>query len=189
VLFIAIGILLAAVKPPGAVNALAPLMKDVSPHNAVLFLVVFNSYNQVFGVADPTSTRTVWAAQYAGVTPQQVMARTLPHMVYEAGERSQSPSPSPAAGNPRETPREIPTGASGRAAGRPLRHMAVARVPTRVPPAYRPVVVEGATSEFPQSPSLDTATGGIARQKAECPSPDSCLSTGIVALPSSEQSC
>ncbi|MFJ4788447.1 TRAP transporter large permease subunit [Streptomyces sp. NPDC088794] len=120
-LFIAIGILLAAVKLPGAVDALEPLMKAVSPHNAVLFVLVFTllvplclyrgplnvfglgagiagvliatgiypaavvlgmatSYNQVFGVADPTSTQTVWAAQYAGVSPQQVMVRTLPYV-------------------------------------------------------------------------------------------------------------
>ncbi|WP_217168176.1 TRAP transporter large permease subunit [Streptomyces sp. AC512_CC834] len=120
-LFVAIGILLAAVKLPGAVDALEPLMKAVSPHNPVLFVVVFTllvplclyrgplnvfglgagiagvliatgiypavavlgmatSYNQVFGVADPTSTQTVWAAQYAGVSPQQVMVRTLPYV-------------------------------------------------------------------------------------------------------------
>ncbi|QIY68202.2 TRAP transporter large permease subunit [Streptomyces sp. RLB1-33] len=120
-LFIAIGILLAAVKLPGAIDALEPLMKAVSPHNAVLFVLVFTllvplclyrgplnvfglgagiagvliatgiypaaavlgmatSYNQVFGVADPTSTQTVWAAQYAGVSPQQVMVRTLPYV-------------------------------------------------------------------------------------------------------------
>ncbi|MGW1214418.1 TRAP transporter large permease subunit [Streptomyces sp. NPDC002499] len=120
-LFIAIGILLAAVKLPGAVDALEPLMKAVSPHNAVVFVLVFTllvplclyrgplnvfglgagiagvliatgiypaavvlgmatSYNQVFGVADPTSTQTVWAAQYAGVSPQQVMVRTLPYV-------------------------------------------------------------------------------------------------------------
>jgi TRAP-type transport system large permease protein len=121
VLFIAIGILLAAVKLPGAVEALEPLVKAVSPQNAVLFVGVFTllvplclyrgplnvfglgagiagvlistgiypaavvlgmatSYNQVFGVADPTSTQTVWAAQYAGVSPQQVMVRTLPYV-------------------------------------------------------------------------------------------------------------
>lgn len=121
VLFIAIGILLAAVKLPGAVEALEPLVKAVSPQNAVLFVLVFTllvplclyrgplnvfglgagiagvliaagiypatavlglatSYNQVFGVADPTSTQTVWSAQYAGVTPQQVMLRTLPYV-------------------------------------------------------------------------------------------------------------
>ncbi|MCX4402383.1 TRAP transporter large permease subunit [Streptomyces sp. NPDC059837] len=120
-LFVAIGILLAAVKLPGAVDALEPLVKAVSPHNTVLFVVVFTllvplclyrgplnvfglgagiagvliatgiypaaavlgmatSYNQVFGVADPTSTQTVWSAQYAGVTPQQVMVRTLPYV-------------------------------------------------------------------------------------------------------------
>ncbi|WP_217573568.1 TRAP transporter large permease subunit [Streptomyces sp. GbtcB7] len=120
-LFIAIGILLAAVKLPGAVDALEPLVKAVSPHNPVVFVLVFTllvplclyrgplnvfglgagiagvliatgiypaaavlgmatSYNQVFGVADPTSTQTVWSAQYAGVTPQQVMVRTLPYV-------------------------------------------------------------------------------------------------------------
>ncbi|WP_329433239.1 TRAP transporter large permease subunit [Streptomyces anthocyanicus] len=120
-LFVAIGILLAAVKLPGAVDALEPLMKAVSPQNPVLFVIVFTvlvplclyrgplnvfglgagiagvliatgiypavavlgmatSYNQVFGVADPTSTQTVWAAQYAGVSPQQVMVRTLPYV-------------------------------------------------------------------------------------------------------------
>ncbi len=120
-LFIAIGVLLAAVKLPGTVDALEPLVKAVSPHNTVVFVVVFTllvplclyrgplniyglgagiagvliatgiypaaavlgmatSYNQVFGVADPTSTQTVWSAQYAGVTPQQVMVRTLPYV-------------------------------------------------------------------------------------------------------------
>ncbi len=120
-LFIAIGILLAAVKLPGAVEALEPLVKAVSPQNAVLFVLVFTvlvplclyrgplnvfglgagiagvliaagiypatavlglatSYNQVFGVADPTSTQTVWSAQYSGVGPQQVMVRTLPYV-------------------------------------------------------------------------------------------------------------
>ncbi|WP_231974055.1 hypothetical protein [Pseudonocardia sp. HH130630-07] len=38
------------------------------------------SYNQVLGVSDPTSTQTVWAAQYSGVSPQQVMLRTLPYV-------------------------------------------------------------------------------------------------------------
>ncbi|MEU8986232.1 transporter [Streptomyces sp. NPDC048558] len=121
VLFVAIGVLLAAVKLPGAVDALEPLVKAVSPQNPVLFVLVFTllvplclyrgplnvfglgagiagvliatgiypaaavlgmttSYNQVFGVADPTSTQTVWSAQYAGVTPQQVMVRTLPYV-------------------------------------------------------------------------------------------------------------
>lgn len=120
-LFVAIGVLLAAVKLPGAVDALEPLVKAVSPQNAVLFVLVFTllvplclyrgplnvfglgagiagvliatgiypavavlgmatSYNQVFGVADPTSTQTVWSAQYAGVSPQQVMVRTLPYV-------------------------------------------------------------------------------------------------------------
>ncbi|GHI43959.1 TRAP transporter large permease subunit [Streptomyces albidoflavus] len=121
VLFVAIGILLAAVKLPGAVESLEPLVKAVSPQNPVLFVLVFTllvplclyrgplnvyglgagiagvliaagiypavavlglatSYNQVFGVADPTSTQTVWSAQYAGTTPQQVTLRTLPYV-------------------------------------------------------------------------------------------------------------
>ncbi|ASQ99563.1 TRAP transporter large permease subunit [Streptomyces sp. 11-1-2] len=120
-LFVAIGILLAAVKLPGAVDALQPLVKSVSPQNTVLFILVFTllvplclfrgplnvfglgagiagvlvatgiypavavlgmtaSYNQVFGVSDPTSTQTVWSAQYAGVSPHQVMLRTLPYV-------------------------------------------------------------------------------------------------------------
>ncbi|MGO4427660.1 transporter, partial [Streptomyces sp. MCAF7] len=40
-LFVAIGILLAAVKLPGAVDALEPLVKAVSPQNTVLFVLVF----------------------------------------------------------------------------------------------------------------------------------------------------
>jgi hypothetical protein len=120
-LFIAIGMLLAAVGLPGAVAALRPIVEAVAPTNVVLYVVVFSvlvplclyrgplnifglgagiagamtaigfyspmavlglmtSYNQVFGVADPTSTQTVWAAQYSGVTPQQVMVRVLPYV-------------------------------------------------------------------------------------------------------------
>ncbi|PYY33746.1 transporter [Curtobacterium sp. MCPF17_046] len=120
-LFIAIGMLLAAVGLPGAVSALRPIVEAVAPTNVVLYVVVFSvlvplclyrgplnifglgagiagamtaigfyspmavlglmtSYNQVFGVADPTSTQTVWAAQYSGVTPQQVMVRVLPYV-------------------------------------------------------------------------------------------------------------
>jgi hypothetical protein len=37
------------------------------------------SYGQVLGVSDPTSTQTVWSAQYAGVRPERVMASTLPY--------------------------------------------------------------------------------------------------------------
>ncbi|PRX44934.1 tripartite ATP-independent transporter DctM subunit [Prauserella shujinwangii] len=120
-LFVAIGILLAAVTLPGAVEALNPLVTAISPGHPVIFVVVFAlltplclyrgplnvfglgagiagvlisagiypavavlgltaSYNQVFGVADPTSTQTVWAAQYSGISPQQVMVRTLPYV-------------------------------------------------------------------------------------------------------------
>ncbi|WP_419997982.1 TRAP transporter large permease subunit [Streptomyces boninensis] len=121
VLFIAIGILLAAVQLPDSVKALEPLVKGIAPQNPIVFVVVFTllaplclyrgplniyglgagiagvliaagiypavavlgmttSYNQVFGVADPTSTQTVWAAQYSGVSPQQVMIRTMPYV-------------------------------------------------------------------------------------------------------------
>lgn len=121
VLFIAIGVLLAAVRLPGAVDALEPLVEAVTPQNPVVFVLLFTlmvplclyrgplnvyglgagiagvliaagiypavavlgltaSYNQVFGVSDPTSTQTVWSAQYAGVSPQQVMVRTLPYV-------------------------------------------------------------------------------------------------------------
>ncbi|GAB2895113.1 transporter [Streptomyces mayteni] len=120
-LFVAIGVLLAAVQLPDAVAALEPLVEAVSPRNPVLFVLIFTalvplclyrgplnvyglgagiagvliaagiypavavlgltaSYNQVFGVADPTSTQTVWSAQYSGVSPQQVMVRTLPYV-------------------------------------------------------------------------------------------------------------
>ncbi|MEV7015815.1 TRAP transporter large permease subunit [Streptomyces sp. NPDC093991] len=120
-LFVAIGVLLAAVRLPGAVEALNPLVEAVAPDNPVVFVLVFTllvplclyrgplnvyglgagiagvliaagiypavavlgltaSYNQVFGVSDPTSTQTVWAAQYSGVNPQQVMLRTLPYV-------------------------------------------------------------------------------------------------------------
>lgn len=120
VLFIAIGMLLTAVQLPGAVNALKPIATAISPHNPILFVVVFglltplclyrgpfniyglgagiasvlvaggvypamgvlglmSSYNEVLGVSDPTSTQTVWSAEYAGVRPQRVLARTLPY--------------------------------------------------------------------------------------------------------------
>ena len=119
-LFAAIGMLLAAVKLPGAKNALTPIVAAISPSGAVWFVVVFvllvplclfrgplnvfglgagvagvlvtggiyplpavvglmASYNQVFGVSDPTSTQTVWAAQYSGVRPERAMASTLPY--------------------------------------------------------------------------------------------------------------
>lgn len=119
-LFAAIGILLAAVKLPGAKNALTPIVSAISPSAPFWFVVVFvvlvplclfrgplnvfglgagvagvlvtggiytmpavigmmASYNQVFGVSDPTSTQTVWAAQYAGVRAEKAMVSTLPY--------------------------------------------------------------------------------------------------------------
>jgi TRAP-type mannitol/chloroaromatic compound transport system permease large subunit len=120
VLFVAIGMLLSAVRLPGAVGALTPIVSAISPSGPVLFVVVFAvlvplclyrgpfniyglgagvagvlvsggvyptpavlglmaSYGQVLGVSDPTSTQTVWSAQYAGVRPEKVMASTLPY--------------------------------------------------------------------------------------------------------------
>ncbi len=120
VLFIAIGMLLAAVNLPGAVSALTPVVTAISPSNPWLFVLVFAvlvplalyrgpmnifglgagvagvlisggiypapavlglmaSYGQVLGVSDPTSTQTVWSAQYAGVRPERSMLSTLPY--------------------------------------------------------------------------------------------------------------
>jgi TRAP-type mannitol/chloroaromatic compound transport system permease large subunit len=120
VLFIAIGMLLSAVRLPGAVSALTPIVSAVAPAGPWLFVAVFAvlvplclyrgpfnvyglgagvagvlvsggvypatavlglmaSYGQVLGVSDPTSTQTVWSAQYAGVRPERVMISTLPY--------------------------------------------------------------------------------------------------------------
>ncbi|MFC3996773.1 transporter [Nocardiopsis sediminis] len=120
VLFIAIGMLLAAVGLPGAVDALSPIVTAISPSHPLLFVAVFAvlvplclyrgpmnifglgagvagvlisggiypppavlgmmaSYGQVLGVSDPTSTQTVWSAQYAGVRPERSMLSTLPY--------------------------------------------------------------------------------------------------------------
>lgn len=120
VLFVAIGMLLSAVRLPGAVSALTPIVAALSPSSPWLFVLVFAalvplclyrgpfniyglgagvagvlvsggvypatavlglmaSYGQVLGVSDPTSTQTVWSAQYAGVRPERVMASTLPY--------------------------------------------------------------------------------------------------------------
>ncbi|MBP2479492.1 TRAP-type mannitol/chloroaromatic compound transport system permease large subunit [Crossiella equi] len=120
VLFVAIGMLLAAVRLPGAVSALNPIVAALSPSGPVLFVVVFtllvplalyrgplnvyglgagvagvlisggvypapavlglmSSLGQVLGVSDPTSTQTVWSAQYSGVRPERVLLSTLPY--------------------------------------------------------------------------------------------------------------
>ncbi|GLU50280.1 transporter [Nocardiopsis ansamitocini] len=120
VLFIAIGMLLSAVRLPGAVSALNPIVSALSPSGPLLFVLVFAvlvplclyrgpfniyglgagvagvlvsggiyptpavlglmaSYGQVLGVSDPTSTQTVWSAQYAGVRPEKAMVSTLPY--------------------------------------------------------------------------------------------------------------
>ncbi|MDT0301916.1 transporter [Streptomonospora wellingtoniae] len=120
VLFIAIGMLLAAVNLPGAVEALSPVVTAISPSGPLLFVAVFAvlvplclyrgpmnifglgagvagvlisggiypppavlglmaSYGQVLGVSDPTSTQTVWSAQYAGVRPERSMLSTIPY--------------------------------------------------------------------------------------------------------------
>ena len=49
----------------------------VYPAMGVLGLM--SSYNEVLGTSDPTSTQTVWSAEYAGVRPERVLARTLPY--------------------------------------------------------------------------------------------------------------
>ncbi|MBK1786540.1 TRAP transporter large permease subunit [Prauserella cavernicola] len=59
---------------------IAGVLISAGIYPAVAVLGLTASYNQVFGVADPTSTQTVWAAQYSGVSPQQVMVRTLPYV-------------------------------------------------------------------------------------------------------------
>ncbi|MFC4565171.1 transporter [Nocardiopsis mangrovi] len=120
VLFIAIGMLLAAVNLPGAIDALNPIVTAISPSSPWLFVAVFAvlvplclyrgpmnifglgagvagvlisggiyppsavlgmmaSYGQVLGVSDPTSTQTVWSAQYAGVRPEHSMLSTIPY--------------------------------------------------------------------------------------------------------------
>jgi TRAP-type mannitol/chloroaromatic compound transport system permease large subunit len=120
VLFVAIGMLLSAVRLPGAVKALTPVISALSPSGPLPFVLVFvvlvplclyrgplnvyglgagvagvlatggvypvpavlglmSSYGQVLCVSDPTSTQTVWSAQYAGVRPEKVMASTLPY--------------------------------------------------------------------------------------------------------------
>lgn len=118
-LFIAIGMLLTAVRAPGIIPALQPIVSVVAPHSVVVFAIVFAilgplslyrgplnvygmgvgiaavfltlhtypalvvlglmaSFNQILGVSDPTSTQTVWSAEYAGVRPETVMLRTIP---------------------------------------------------------------------------------------------------------------
>ncbi|AIJ23425.1 FAD-dependent oxidoreductase [Amycolatopsis methanolica] len=49
----------------------------IYPMPAVVGLMA--SYNQMFSVSDPTSTQTVWSAQYAGVRPERAMIPTLPY--------------------------------------------------------------------------------------------------------------
>ncbi|WP_017627605.1 hypothetical protein [Nocardiopsis chromatogenes] len=49
----------------------------IYPPPAVLGLMA--SYGQVLGVSDPTSTQTVWSAQYAGVRPERSMLSTIPY--------------------------------------------------------------------------------------------------------------
>lgn len=59
---------------------IAGVLVSAGIYPAVAVLGLTASYNQVFGVSDPTSTQTVWAAQYSGVSPQRVMVRTLPYV-------------------------------------------------------------------------------------------------------------
>ena len=59
---------------------IAGAMTAIGFYSPMAVLGLMTSYNQVFGVADPTSTQTVWASQYAGVSPQAVMVRVLPYV-------------------------------------------------------------------------------------------------------------
>jgi hypothetical protein len=59
---------------------IAGAMTATGVYNPLAVLGLMTSYNQVFGVVDPTSTQTVWAAQYSGVKPQQVLVRALPYV-------------------------------------------------------------------------------------------------------------
>jgi hypothetical protein len=118
-LFIVIGMLLTAVRMPGIVPALRPLVGAIAPHNPWVYAIgfgllaplalyrgplnivgmgvgiagvllalgtypplvvlgTFASINGIVGVSDPTGTQTVWAAEYAGVRPEDVMRQTLP---------------------------------------------------------------------------------------------------------------
>ncbi len=61
----------------GAGIASVLISGGVYPAMGVLGLM--SSYNEVLGVSDPTSTQTVWSAEYAGVRPERVMVRTLPY--------------------------------------------------------------------------------------------------------------
>ncbi|MBV8601600.1 MAG: transporter [Candidatus Eremiobacteraeota bacterium] len=119
-LFIVIGMLLTAVRMPGIVPAMKPIVNALAPHNpwayailfgafaplalyrgplnivgmgvgiagvlltlgtypALLILGTFASISVIVGVSDPTSTQTVWSAEYSGVRPEAVMRLTLPY--------------------------------------------------------------------------------------------------------------
>lgn len=117
-LFIAIGILLTAVRSPSLIPALRPIITSITPQGAILFAIVFAvlgplclyrgplniygmgvgiagvllalhvypalavlgimaSIGEILAVSDPTSTQVVWSAEYAGVSAERVMTRTL----------------------------------------------------------------------------------------------------------------
>lgn len=59
---------------------IAGALTAIGFYSPMAVLGLMSSYNQVFGVGDPTSTQTVWAAQYSGVKPQLVMVRVLPYV-------------------------------------------------------------------------------------------------------------
>jgi TRAP-type C4-dicarboxylate transport system permease large subunit len=58
---------------------IASVLMSAGIYPAMGVLGLMSSYNEVLGVSDPTSTQTVWSAEYAGVRPERVMARTLPY--------------------------------------------------------------------------------------------------------------
>ena len=57
---------------------IAAVFLTLHTYPALVVLGLMASFNQILGVSDPTSTQTVWSAEYAGVRPETVMLRTIP---------------------------------------------------------------------------------------------------------------
>jgi hypothetical protein len=57
---------------------IAGVLLALGTYPPLVVLGTFASINGIVGVSDPTGTQTVWAAEYAGVRPEDVMRQTLP---------------------------------------------------------------------------------------------------------------
>jgi TRAP-type C4-dicarboxylate transport system permease large subunit len=57
---------------------IAGVLLAVGVYPAMLVLGTFVAIGQIVNISDPTSTQTVWSAEYSGVHPDAVMKRTLP---------------------------------------------------------------------------------------------------------------